>query len=154
MARGFTTLYNFTATDVTGYNNDGANPYAGLTLSGNTLYGTAQNGGTRVMARCSAFRWHLVVTTTSLPNGTNGVAYNQTLAAFGGQTPFSWTTSSGALPPGLTLATNGVISGTPTTNGTYNFTVKVTRLIVRNGDAAFDVVGGQSPQYCRYSTDE
>jgi len=68
----------------------------------------------------------LQITTTSLPNGTNGVAYNQTLAAFGGQTPYSWTNISGVLPPGLTLATNGVISGTPTTNGTNNFTVQVT----------------------------
>ena len=68
----------------------------------------------------------LVVNTTSLPNGTNGVAYTKTLVASEGQPPYSWTTSSGVLPPGLTLATNGVISGTPTTNGTFNFTVKVT----------------------------
>ncbi len=68
----------------------------------------------------------LQVTTTSLPNGTNGVAYSQTLSVSGGQPPYSWTNSSGVLPPGLTLATNGVISGTPTTNGTFNFTVKVT----------------------------
>jgi uncharacterized repeat protein (TIGR03803 family) len=43
---GFTTLYSFTATDPdTGTNSDGVNPYAGLILSGNTLYGTAQQGG-------------------------------------------------------------------------------------------------------------
>jgi uncharacterized repeat protein (TIGR03803 family) len=36
---GFTTLYNFTGGD------DGANPFAGLILSGNTLYGTVVNGG-------------------------------------------------------------------------------------------------------------
>src|SRR6266542_1681873 len=42
----FTTLHNFTATDpVTGFNNDGANPFAGLVLSENTLYGTAESGG-------------------------------------------------------------------------------------------------------------
>jgi uncharacterized repeat protein (TIGR03803 family) len=41
---GFTTLYNFTS-ESSGINNDGANPYAGLTLSGNTLYGTAKSGG-------------------------------------------------------------------------------------------------------------
>jgi hypothetical protein len=68
----------------------------------------------------------LQVTTTSLPNGTNGVAYSQTLVATGGQTPYSWTNISGVLPPGLTLATNGLISGTPTTSGTSNFTVRVT----------------------------
>jgi len=46
---GFTTLYNFTATSITPFgvytNSDGANPAAGLILSGNTLYGTAQYGG-------------------------------------------------------------------------------------------------------------
>jgi hypothetical protein len=54
------------------------------------------------------------------------VAYSQTLAATGGQKPYSWTNSSGALPPGLKLATNGLISGTPTNSGTNTFTVKVT----------------------------
>ena len=40
---GFTTLYNFTATNpVLAPTDDGANPVAGLTLSGNTLYGTAE----------------------------------------------------------------------------------------------------------------
>ena len=68
----------------------------------------------------------LTVTTTSLPNGTNGMAYNQQLNASGGQTPYSWTNSSGALPSGLILKTNGLISGTPATNGTFNFTVQVT----------------------------
>src|ERR1017187_7366803 len=41
-AQTFTTLHSFTA----GTNSDGINPYAGLILSGNTLYGTAQYGGT------------------------------------------------------------------------------------------------------------
>jgi formylglycine-generating enzyme required for sulfatase activity/N-acetylneuraminic acid mutarotase len=68
----------------------------------------------------------LQVTTVALPNGPNGVAYSQALAASGGQTPYSWTLISGSLPSGLALATNGVISGTPTTNGTKDFTVKVT----------------------------
>ncbi len=43
---GFTNLYNFTALDPTTQTNvDGARPYAGLVLSGNTLYGTAFQGG-------------------------------------------------------------------------------------------------------------
>ncbi len=41
---GFTNLHSFTPTP-SGINNDGANPVAGLIASGNTLYGTAQNGG-------------------------------------------------------------------------------------------------------------
>ena len=69
----------------------------------------------------------LVITTTSLPNGQIGVAYSQTLAATGGATPYTWSVYSGSLPPGLTLGSStGVISGTPTTSGTSNFTVRVT----------------------------
>jgi len=66
------------------------------------------------------------ITTTSLPGGTVGVAYSQTLAATG-TTPITWSISAGSLPAGLSLnATTGVISGNPTTAGTSNFTVKAT----------------------------
>src|ERR1044071_4561318 len=44
-ASGFTNLYNFTKLANTGNNSDGANPQAGLILSGNALYGTASDGG-------------------------------------------------------------------------------------------------------------
>ena len=66
-----------------------------------------------------------VVQTTSLPNGANGLGYSQALTASGGKMPYNWTGGSGALPPGLQLATNGVISGVPTTDGTFYFTVEV-----------------------------
>jgi hypothetical protein len=68
-----------------------------------------------------------VITTTSpLPNGDPGTAYSKSLAATGGIPPRSWSLASGTLPPGLTLSTAGVISGTPTTPGTSTFTVRVT----------------------------
>ena len=67
------------------------------------------------------------ITTASLPGGTNGVAYNQTLASNGGSA-VTWSISVGTLPTGLTLnAATGAITGTPTTAGTSNFTVKATR---------------------------
>ena len=68
----------------------------------------------------------LQVTTTELDDGMVGVAYDQQISAFYGQTPYSWSLVSGPLPPGLTLGTVGMISGTPTKNGTFNFTVQVT----------------------------
>jgi uncharacterized repeat protein (TIGR03803 family) len=50
-AQTFTTLYSFSPTSTSGStygdNSDGADPYAGLVLSGNTFYGTAQNGGNK-----------------------------------------------------------------------------------------------------------
>jgi uncharacterized repeat protein (TIGR03803 family) len=127
---GFTNLHSFTA-ESSDINSDGANPYAGLVIFHNMLYGTAKRGGTNgngtvFSLSLGSVSPPLAVTTTSLANGTNFIAYNQLLNANGGQTPYSWSLISGSLPSGLTLATNGLISGTPTTNGTFNFTVKVT----------------------------
>jgi hypothetical protein len=69
----------------------------------------------------------LRITTTTLPNAMLNVAYSATLQASGGVTPYMWTISSGSLPTGLSLASNGTITGTPTgTPGTSSFTVQVT----------------------------
>ena len=69
----------------------------------------------------------LAITTTSpLPSGSFNVAYSQTIVATGGTPPYSLTIISGALPPGLTLATNGTLSGSPGACGAFSFTVQVT----------------------------
>jgi large repetitive protein len=79
------------------------------------------------------------VTTTSLPNGTVGTAYNQSLAANGGKQPYSWSVSSGSFPNGLHLATSGMVSGTPTAAGTSNVTVEVSDANKMNGSQALAV---------------
>jgi len=69
----------------------------------------------------------LAITTTSLPAASVGVAYSATLNATGATPPYTWAVTGGSLPPGLSLnPTTGVISGTPTTPGTYHFTVQAT----------------------------
>jgi hypothetical protein len=69
----------------------------------------------------------LAVTTTSLPAATGGQAYSASLAATGGISPYSWSVTSGSLPPGLTLdSSTGQISGTSDVAGTYFFKVTVT----------------------------
>jgi hypothetical protein len=68
----------------------------------------------------------LSISTTSLGAGSYGTQYGGTVQATGGISPYSFTISAGALPGGLTMATNGTISGMPTAVGTFNFTVKVT----------------------------
>jgi len=58
----------------------------------------------------------LTISTSSLPDGTIGTAYSQTVSASGGSGSFTWNIASGALPDNLTLASSGnsaVISGTP-----------------------------------------
>jgi len=68
----------------------------------------------------------LTITTTTLPNGTDGSSYSATVTASGGLPPYSWSVSAGSLPNGLNLNSNtGQITGTPTVTGTFNFTVEV-----------------------------
>lgn len=67
-----------------------------------------------------------ITTASTLPGGTVGKAYSQTLSATGGTSPYSWSVTSGSLPAGLGLdAGSGKISGTPLVPGTSNFTVQV-----------------------------
>jgi len=58
----------------------------------------------------------------TLPNGTNGVAYNVALTANNTTGSLTWTlaSNSAALPPGLTLSPGGVVSGTPTASATFD----------------------------------
>ena len=85
--------------------------------SGGKLEGTPTGSGTVKIAP--------TITTESLPDGEVGTAYSQTLVATG-DTPITWTVS-GTLPADLSLdAATGIISGTPTAQGTSNFTVTAT----------------------------
>jgi large repetitive protein len=66
----------------------------------------------------------LFVTTNSLPEASLGQAYTAPPLSVSSGSVSSWTVAGGALPPGLSLASNGVISGTPTAPGTFTFTVQ------------------------------
>lgn len=69
----------------------------------------------------------LKITTTSLDSGNVNAAYSQTFHSSGGIGNKTWAVTAGSLPAGLSLGgNNGVISGTSTASGTYNFTVTVT----------------------------
>jgi hypothetical protein len=68
----------------------------------------------------------VTITTTTLPGGTVGSVYSTAVVASGGTGTLTWSVISGALPTGLTLnPSTGVISGTPTTQGTATFTIGV-----------------------------
>jgi 5-hydroxyisourate hydrolase-like protein (transthyretin family) len=66
------------------------------------------------------------ITTTALAPGKGGVAYSQLFTATGGASGYSWTHVSGAWPPGLTLSSDGALTGTPLEAGTYGFRIRVT----------------------------
>jgi hypothetical protein len=68
----------------------------------------------------------LAITTGTLFNGTVGIPYSQTFSATGGTPPYRWSIRSGATA-GLTFDGNsGVLAGTPTSAGSFPFTIQVT----------------------------
>ncbi|MBD2757433.1 putative Ig domain-containing protein [Spirosoma validum] len=69
----------------------------------------------------------VTVTNPTTTTATQGTAFSQTFTASGGTTPRSFSVASGSLPTGLSLnTTTGVVSGTPTQNGSFPITVRVT----------------------------
>ena len=82
----------------------------------------------------------LTVNPSSLPAGTQGTAYNQTVSASGGTGPYTFSVASGSLPAGLTLNTStGAITGTPTGSGTSNFTIAAADSVGNVGSRAYSV---------------
>jgi hypothetical protein len=71
-----------------------------------------------------------ITTVSPLPEGIVGTVYNKALSATCYDLYLSWSIQSGSLPAGLDMNTSGVISGTPTTAGTYTFTVQVVEKLV------------------------
>jgi hypothetical protein len=112
----------------------------GVTLTGAALSGTPTatgtynyditatdaNGCTGVLSETVVIACPVItLSPPSIPNGQNGIAYNAVISASGGVTPYTFSTT-GTLPTGLSLSSGGVISGTPTSNGAYNFYVVAT----------------------------
>ena len=110
----FTTLYSFTATSGTnggyGTNSDGAAPYAGLLLSGNTLYGTAQLGGSS--------GWGTVFAVNTNGTGfTNLHNFTATSGSAGGE----GINSDGVNPVGGLILSGNTLYGTAVQGGTYGY---------------------------------
>ena len=134
---------------------------AGVTFSGNTLSGTPTVPGsypitvratdtvlTGLGAPFSIIQSYtlnvpaptIVVSPATLPNTTAGQSYSQSLAATGGVAPYSFSVTAGSLPNGLTLSASGALTGTTTTSGTFNFTVRATDANAQTGTRAYSVV--------------
>ena len=101
---------------------DGANLSAGdhnVIVDGGTVDESIKD------ALSDSVKYPPTITTENLPGGTVGTDYSQTLAA-DGSAPIAWSVAGGALPNGLTLSSDGTISGTPTAEGKSTFTVEAT----------------------------
>jgi len=68
----------------------------------------------------------ITIAPTTLTAATVGVAYSQQLTASAGSGGYTYAITSGAKPAGINLSTGGLLSGTPTEGGTFNFTVTAT----------------------------
>jgi subtilisin-like proprotein convertase family protein len=92
---------------------------------GSITGGWSLNVTTSMPSCCGVTCPTITVGPATLPNGILGRAYSQQLTQTSIANPvaFSFT---GTLPTGLTLSTGGLLSGTPTATGTFNFTVQVT----------------------------
>jgi uncharacterized repeat protein (TIGR01451 family) len=134
-ASGGTGPYSFTVTS-------GSPPPGVLLSSGGVLSGTPTATGEfsfTVTAtdsnECTGARTYSIFVTTcaaitispsTLANATIGGPFRRTLQASGGRAPYTFQRTAGSLPPGATLSLEGVLTGTLTTPGTYNFTVTAT----------------------------
>lgn len=111
--------------------------YPALCQGAPQTFGVGGSCGTGCLTRPSSGNWDIgaypfaaavpvppTITTTSLPNGTVAIPYSQTLAA-SGDVPMTWSVTGGTLTPcNLTLSSAGLLSGTPPTATTCNFTVQ------------------------------
>ena len=87
---------------------------------------TGQTGAATITQSVVELLTGLGITCDSPPSGQPGFAYTHTFPSGGGVGPFTFSITAGALPTGLTLAAaTGIVSGTPTTPGTYSFTIQV-----------------------------
>jgi hypothetical protein len=84
----------------------------------------------------------LLITTQGFAAASIGSPFLQQLSATGGVPPYSWSVAGGALPPGLTLDSNGSIHGMPSAAGTFGFTVRVTDSMATSsqGQASITVI--------------
>lgn len=80
----------------------------------------------------------ITVAPGTVPGATVGTAYSQTLSASGGTAPYTFS-ASGSVPPGLSLASDGTLSGTPTTAGDFSFTATATDADSFPGSQAYTV---------------
>ena len=117
------TYHNVTSSTLSVTSNAGLNGYRYRCLAINSFGSTPSDSALLTVGSS------LVITSPDwLPDGEVGSSYSIQLNASGGQPPYHWYLPGGtaSLPPGtMNLSDSGILSGTPSTAGTYNFTLGV-----------------------------
>ena len=141
------TAVNFGATAASSFTVDSATSITATSPAGSGTVDVTvtTSGGTSTTTSADQFTYviapaPLTITTTSLPAGHLNKPYSATIQATGGVSPYRWTTTSGTLPPGLTLdPSTGTISGDPSSTGSFSFTVTVTDSSATATSKAFSI---------------
>jgi hypothetical protein len=129
----------------------------GTGQSGNSLYnGWTDPSGTDSTVMLNGTEWlagggsggtgSVTVTNPGSRTGTVGTATSLQLSASGGTAPYTW--SATGLPPGLTISSSGLISGTPSTAGSYSVTATARDATGATGSASFAWTIGSSGGGC------
>jgi hypothetical protein len=123
-----------------------------LTAATFTLRATDVNGctGTRAYTLTPVCPT-ITLSPATLPNGTVGTAYSQTLSATGGTGAKTFAVTTGTLPAGLTLSTAGVLSGTPTSIATQTFTVTATDTLGCTGALSYTITPNPNTDWGDFS---
>lgn len=122
IAAGGDTIYTFSASGLPpGLSISPAGVISGTptTAGAYTAAVTVDDNGGRSFTKSLALNVDnpLSIGTTALNASTVGSAFSQTLAPVGGLAPYTWSITTGSLPPGLAMTSAGVISGTPLISG-------------------------------------
>ncbi|HLH07365.1 MAG TPA: DUF4082 domain-containing protein [Terriglobales bacterium] len=94
-------------------------------LSGGTSTITATQSSLNSATTLTTKVLPLTISSSSLPTATASLPYSATLSASGGIPSYNWSIVNGSFPAGLSLSSQGQISGTPTVPGSYTFSIQV-----------------------------
>jgi hypothetical protein len=81
----------------------------------------------------------IVLSPSTLPDAVVGQTYTQTIDATGGAPPYTFAVWSGSMPPGLTLDSSGLLSGSPTQSGNFNVSIVATDSMTCSGSQNYTI---------------
>ena len=102
-------------------------------------------GGSAIISYTLTINPGLAITTAPGNWTVNQPGYSQTLITKGGTGSVTFAQTAGTLPPGVALTSSGALSGTPTTSGTFSFTITATDAVGATATGIFTVTINPQP---------